>query len=175
MFLDLQSWGITALWWRKLIVSIFFFSFLRCYCFIISWIQIFMVYLFFVFRFITITLYVSFCTSGAVIGDDLPGCTFIGCNNIIGQYAVIGTKSQDLKYAVSFQIIIFGLIFHGWWMDWENQLWHLSSHKHSHAFLVVSMVNVIGKPVYRIWKRIAFHNSVMSCLSGYLFLHLCGK
>lgn len=40
------------------------------------------------------------CTlmTGAVIGDDLPGCTFIGCNNIMGQYAVIGTKCQDMKY-----------------------------------------------------------------------------
>ncbi|XP_028790867.1 probable acyl-[acyl-carrier-protein]--UDP-N-acetylglucosamine O-acyltransferase, mitochondrial isoform X3 [Neltuma alba] len=40
------------------------------------------------------------CTlmTGAVVGDDLPGCTIIGRNNIIGYHAVIGVKCQDLKY-----------------------------------------------------------------------------
>ncbi|KAK4749597.1 hypothetical protein SAY87_027046 [Trapa incisa] len=40
------------------------------------------------------------CTlmTGAVIGDDLPGRTLVGCNNIIGHYAVVGVKCQDLKY-----------------------------------------------------------------------------
>ncbi|XP_059634845.1 probable acyl-[acyl-carrier-protein]--UDP-N-acetylglucosamine O-acyltransferase, mitochondrial isoform X2 [Cornus florida] len=36
--------------------------------------------------------------SGAVVGDDLPGCTVLGCNNIIGHHAVVGIKCQDMKY-----------------------------------------------------------------------------
>ncbi|WRX34823.1 Protein kinase domain - like 10 [Theobroma cacao] len=36
--------------------------------------------------------------SGAVVGDDLPGHTVIGCNNIIGHHAVVGIKCQDMKY-----------------------------------------------------------------------------
>lgn len=40
--------------------------------------------------------------SGAVVGDDFPGRTVIGCNNIIGHHAVVGIKCQDLKYKVSF-------------------------------------------------------------------------
>ncbi|XVE54111.1 hypothetical protein DITRI_Ditri03aG0055300 [Diplodiscus trichospermus] len=36
--------------------------------------------------------------TGAVVGDDLPGHTVIGCNNIIGHHAVIGIKCQDMKY-----------------------------------------------------------------------------
>ncbi|XP_061368946.1 probable acyl-[acyl-carrier-protein]--UDP-N-acetylglucosamine O-acyltransferase, mitochondrial isoform X2 [Gastrolobium bilobum] len=36
--------------------------------------------------------------TGAVVGDDYPGCTNIGSNNIIGYHAVIGVKCQDLKY-----------------------------------------------------------------------------
>ncbi|CAI9100545.1 OLC1v1037670C1 [Oldenlandia corymbosa var. corymbosa] len=35
---------------------------------------------------------------GAVVGDDLPGHTIIGCNNTIGHHAVVGNKCQDLKY-----------------------------------------------------------------------------
>ncbi|XP_075475138.1 putative acyl-[acyl-carrier-protein]--UDP-N-acetylglucosamine O-acyltransferase, mitochondrial isoform X1 [Primulina tabacum] len=35
---------------------------------------------------------------GAIVGDDLPGRTFIGCNNIIGHHAVLGIKCQDMKY-----------------------------------------------------------------------------
>ncbi|KAL1356501.1 hypothetical protein AAHE18_05G188700 [Arachis hypogaea] len=35
---------------------------------------------------------------GAIVGDDYPGCTVIGNNNIIGHHAVIGVKCQDLKY-----------------------------------------------------------------------------
>ncbi|KAI9081709.1 hypothetical protein K1719_036312 [Acacia pycnantha] len=40
------------------------------------------------------------CTlmTGAVVGDDLPGCTIIGKNNVIGYHAVIGVQCQDLKY-----------------------------------------------------------------------------
>ncbi|XVE54110.1 hypothetical protein DITRI_Ditri03aG0055300 [Diplodiscus trichospermus] len=38
--------------------------------------------------------------TGAVVGDDLPGHTVIGCNNIIGHHAVIGIKCQDMKYKV---------------------------------------------------------------------------
>lgn len=45
----------------------------------------------------------SLCTSGAIVGDDLPGYTLIGCKNIIGHHAVIGTKCQDLKYKVIVQ------------------------------------------------------------------------
>ncbi|GAV68307.1 Hexapep domain-containing protein/Acetyltransf_11 domain-containing protein, partial [Cephalotus follicularis] len=36
--------------------------------------------------------------TGAVVGDDLPGRTVIGCNNIIGHHAVVGVKCQDMKY-----------------------------------------------------------------------------
>lgn len=36
--------------------------------------------------------------TGAVVGDDLPGFTIIGCNNIIGHHAVVGVKCQDMKY-----------------------------------------------------------------------------
>ncbi|KAL9250153.1 putative acyl-[acyl-carrier-protein]--UDP-N-acetylglucosamine O-acyltransferase, mitochondrial [Drosera capensis] len=35
---------------------------------------------------------------GAVVGDEIPGCTSIGSNNIIGHHAVVGIKCQDLKY-----------------------------------------------------------------------------
>ncbi|PIN07224.1 Dynactin subunit p27/WS-3 [Handroanthus impetiginosus] len=35
---------------------------------------------------------------GAIVGDDLPGCTVIGYNNIIGHHAVVGIKCQDMKY-----------------------------------------------------------------------------
>ncbi|KAK7363959.1 hypothetical protein VNO80_12244 [Phaseolus coccineus] len=40
------------------------------------------------------------CTlmTGAVVGDDYPGCTVIGSNNTIGYHAVIGVKCQDMKY-----------------------------------------------------------------------------
>ncbi|KAJ9538650.1 hypothetical protein OSB04_031383 [Centaurea solstitialis] len=36
--------------------------------------------------------------SGAVVGDNIPGRTIIGCNNVIGHHAVIGIKCQDMKY-----------------------------------------------------------------------------
>ncbi|XBI65603.1 hypothetical protein VPH35_045413 [Triticum aestivum] len=36
--------------------------------------------------------------SGAILGADLPGRTIIGENNVIGNYAVVGVKCQDLKY-----------------------------------------------------------------------------
>ncbi|KAI4347008.1 hypothetical protein L6164_007861 [Bauhinia variegata] len=36
--------------------------------------------------------------TGAIIGDDLPGCTIIGSNNTIGYHAVVGVKCQDMKY-----------------------------------------------------------------------------
>ncbi|CAH8362677.1 unnamed protein product [Eruca vesicaria subsp. sativa] len=36
-------------------------------------------------------------TSGAFFGNELPGCTVIGGNNVIG-HAVVGVKCQDLKY-----------------------------------------------------------------------------
>ncbi|KAL5558475.1 hypothetical protein UlMin_034686, partial [Ulmus minor] len=36
--------------------------------------------------------------SGAVVGDDLPGRTVMGCNNVIGHHSVVGIKCQDLKY-----------------------------------------------------------------------------
>ncbi|RAL37134.1 hypothetical protein DM860_004056 [Cuscuta australis] len=40
------------------------------------------------------------CTlmTGAVVGDDLPGQTVIGDNNVVGHHAVVGVKCQDLKY-----------------------------------------------------------------------------
>ncbi|PIA43056.1 hypothetical protein AQUCO_02000481v1, partial [Aquilegia coerulea] len=36
--------------------------------------------------------------TGAVVGEDLPGSTIIGCNNAIGHHAVVGARCQDLKY-----------------------------------------------------------------------------
>ncbi|XP_028115036.1 probable acyl-[acyl-carrier-protein]--UDP-N-acetylglucosamine O-acyltransferase, mitochondrial isoform X2 [Camellia sinensis] len=36
--------------------------------------------------------------SGAVVGDDLPGHTVIGCNNVIGHHSLVGIKCQDMKY-----------------------------------------------------------------------------
>ncbi|KAG8657020.1 probable acyl-[acyl-carrier-protein]--UDP-N-acetylglucosamine O-acyltransferase, mitochondrial isoform X7 [Manihot esculenta] len=36
--------------------------------------------------------------TGAVVGDDLPGLTVLGNNNIIGHHAVVGVKCQDMKY-----------------------------------------------------------------------------
>ncbi|KAM6583405.1 hypothetical protein CsatB_010407 [Cannabis sativa] len=36
--------------------------------------------------------------TGAVVGDDLPGHTVMGCNNVVGHYAVVGIRGQDLKY-----------------------------------------------------------------------------
>ncbi|KAM1178642.1 hypothetical protein ACFX13_018244 [Malus domestica] len=36
--------------------------------------------------------------SGAIVGDDLPGRTVLGCDNVIGHHAVVGVKCQDLKY-----------------------------------------------------------------------------
>lgn len=48
-----------------------------------------------------IIFYVSkLSNSGAVVGDDLPGCTVIGCNNVIGHHCVVGIKCQDMKYKV---------------------------------------------------------------------------
>lgn len=40
-------------------------------------------------------------TRGAIVGDDLPGRTVVGCNNIIGHHAVVGIKCQDMKYKVA--------------------------------------------------------------------------
>ena len=37
-----------------------------------------------------------------MVGDDLPGRTVIGCNNIIGHHAVVGIKCQDMKYKVTY-------------------------------------------------------------------------
>ncbi|WVZ69016.1 hypothetical protein U9M48_017879 [Paspalum notatum var. saurae] len=36
--------------------------------------------------------------TGAILGADIPGQTIIGENNVIGHYAVVGVKCQDLKY-----------------------------------------------------------------------------
>lgn len=56
--------------------------------------------------------------SGAVVGDDLPGRTIIGCNNIIGYHAVVGVKCQDLKYkVVDLFVLVLTFImnhFHHW-------------------------------------------------------------
>jgi acyl-[acyl carrier protein]--UDP-N-acetylglucosamine O-acyltransferase len=43
----------------------------------------------------------SFFFSGAILGADIPGQTIIGKNNVIGHYATVGVKCQDLKYKVS--------------------------------------------------------------------------
>ncbi|KAG2250059.1 hypothetical protein Bca52824_089687 [Brassica carinata] len=37
-------------------------------------------------------------TGAVVVGDELPGYTVIGGNNIIGHHAVVGVKCQHLKY-----------------------------------------------------------------------------
>ncbi|XP_042501256.1 probable acyl-[acyl-carrier-protein]--UDP-N-acetylglucosamine O-acyltransferase, mitochondrial isoform X1 [Macadamia integrifolia] len=36
--------------------------------------------------------------TGAIVGEDLPGRTVIGYNNIIGHHSVVGVKCQDMKY-----------------------------------------------------------------------------
>lgn len=36
--------------------------------------------------------------TGAIVGDDIPGRTVIGCNNVIGHHTVVGIKCQDMKY-----------------------------------------------------------------------------
>ncbi|XP_022147531.1 probable acyl-[acyl-carrier-protein]--UDP-N-acetylglucosamine O-acyltransferase, mitochondrial isoform X2 [Momordica charantia] len=36
--------------------------------------------------------------TGAIVGEDLPGRTVIGCNNKIGHHAVVGIRCQDMKY-----------------------------------------------------------------------------
>lgn len=41
-----------------------------------------------------------------MVGDDLPGHTVIGCNNIIGHHAVVGIKCQDVKYKVTYLILL---------------------------------------------------------------------
>ncbi|KAL5698266.1 acyl-[acyl-carrier-protein]--UDP-N-acetylglucosamine O-acyltransferase [Ranunculus cassubicifolius] len=40
------------------------------------------------------------CTvmTDAIVGEDLPGSTTIGCNNLIGHHAVVGARCEDLKY-----------------------------------------------------------------------------
>ncbi|XP_076929961.1 putative acyl-[acyl-carrier-protein]--UDP-N-acetylglucosamine O-acyltransferase, mitochondrial [Bidens hawaiensis] len=43
--------------------------------------------------------------SGAVVGDNIPGKTIIGCNNVIGHHAVVGIKCQDMKYKV-FELLV---------------------------------------------------------------------
>lgn len=40
-----------------------------------------------------------------MVGDDIPGHVVMGSDNIIGHYAVVGIKCQDLKYKVSFKVI----------------------------------------------------------------------
>lgn len=40
-----------------------------------------------------------------MVGDDLPGRTVMGSNNMIGHYAIVGVKCQDLKYKVRFKVI----------------------------------------------------------------------
>ena len=47
-------------------------------------------------------VFAKLSSSGAVVGDDLPGRTVIGCNNVIGHHSVVGIKCQDMKYKVSF-------------------------------------------------------------------------
>ncbi|XP_050937285.1 probable acyl-[acyl-carrier-protein]--UDP-N-acetylglucosamine O-acyltransferase, mitochondrial isoform X1 [Cucumis melo] len=36
--------------------------------------------------------------TGAIVGEDIPGRTVIGCNNKIGHHAVVGIRCQDMKY-----------------------------------------------------------------------------
>ncbi|KAL6223015.1 hypothetical protein ACLB2K_006405 [Fragaria x ananassa] len=36
--------------------------------------------------------------TGAIVGDEIPGRTVLGCNNVIGHHAVVGVKCQDMKY-----------------------------------------------------------------------------
>ncbi|KAA8534862.1 hypothetical protein F0562_029922 [Nyssa sinensis] len=45
--------------------------------------------------------------TGAVVGDDLPGRTVIGCNNVIGHHAVVGIKCQDMKYKLGDECFLY--------------------------------------------------------------------
>ncbi|GJM93295.1 hypothetical protein PR202_ga09840 [Eleusine coracana subsp. coracana] len=46
-------------------------------------------------------MHVAVSGSGAILGADIPGRTIIGENNVIGHYATVGVKCQDLKYKVT--------------------------------------------------------------------------
>ncbi|EPS59513.1 hypothetical protein M569_15292, partial [Genlisea aurea] len=35
---------------------------------------------------------------GAIVGEDIPGQTVIGHNNVLGHHSVLGIKCQDMKY-----------------------------------------------------------------------------
>lgn len=50
--------------------------------------------------------YKTWSGSGAIVGEDLPGRTVIGCNNKIGHHAVVGIRCQDMKYKVDILILL---------------------------------------------------------------------
>ncbi|KAL9224286.1 hypothetical protein vseg_000339 [Gypsophila vaccaria] len=51
----------------------------------------------------------DYCTlmTGAVVGDELPGETVIGSNNVIGHHAVVGVRCQDLKYKIGDECFLY--------------------------------------------------------------------
>ncbi|KAK9697174.1 hypothetical protein RND81_08G019600 [Saponaria officinalis] len=51
----------------------------------------------------------DYCTlmTGAVVGDELPGKTVIGSNNVIGHHAVVGVRCQDLKYKIGDECFLY--------------------------------------------------------------------
>lgn len=102
--LETQNWEITVFWWCKLKILLTIYSFnIADTQFLCSHSACKPFLLFFCFSSaITYVHYVLISTSGAVVGDDLPGHTVIGCNNTIGHHAVVGAKCQDMKYKVSF-------------------------------------------------------------------------
>lgn len=90
IFLEIQNWGSNAFWWRDFLSRAYIDQFVQ------TWFFLFLVFGSRCNRFMCYTM----SGSGAVVGDDLPGRTVIGCNNIIGYHAVVGVKCQDMKYKV---------------------------------------------------------------------------
>lgn len=80
--------------------------------------------------------------SGAVVGDELPGYTFIGGNNIIGHHAVVGVKCQDLKYKVCRDVIlspVIVLITRNWYLSRTNAVFFFSMEMNAFFALVTTM------------------------------------
>ncbi|KAJ4952755.1 hypothetical protein NE237_029587 [Protea cynaroides] len=51
-------------------------------------------------------LFLIWVKIGAIVSEDLPGFTVIGCNNIIGHPSVVGMKCQDMKCKQIFWSIV---------------------------------------------------------------------
>lgn len=95
---EIRSWGITVPWWRKLKPHVIYICLTNLKCLFLLFNNSFFLW----WCIFNHSRYVV-SSSGAVVGDDLPGHTILGCDNTIGHHAVVGNKCQDMKYKVSFQ------------------------------------------------------------------------